>query len=114
MAANLRRYVEAGYRPLGGSFEASTSIFRLGSGDRRILPLRCERGGQYAIVAVSEGMEDLDLAVIDRDSKLVAADGSFGPAPAVAFQAESAATYYLFVRNSTDQDALVIVTRLKK
>jgi S1-C subfamily serine protease len=114
MEAKLRPYLRAGYRYLGGTFDNSTSTFRLASGDYRILPLRCERGAHYAIVVVSEGVDDLDLAVFDRESKVVAADGHVTPAPEVRFQAEIAGNYYVLVANTTDNEAQVVTTWLKK
>jgi hypothetical protein len=114
LAAKVRRYLDAGYRPVLGSLDASTTAFRLAPGERRLLPLRCEAGGQYAVVASSEGVDDPDLAVFDGDSKLVASDGSVTPAPEVRFRAGPAGVCYVVVQNSQDRDALVAVVRLRK
>jgi S1-C subfamily serine protease len=114
LGTKVRGYLDAGYRPLLGSMDASTSVFRLGPGERRLLPIRCEAGGQYAIVASADGVDDLDLAVFDGGSRLVAADQTVTPSPEVRFRVGGGGVYYVFVRNSQDRDALVAIVRLKR
>ncbi len=112
--AKVRKYQEEGYRPFFGSLENSTTALRLVPGATRVNQLRCEAGESYAVVASSEGVEDLDLVVVDGERKLVAVDNRMNPAPEVRFQREVKGVCWVIVRNSQNREAIVTVTLLRK
>src|SRR5262249_1935799 len=115
--AKVRRAQDAGYRPLFGSLEASTFSFRLAPGKQRALPFRCDAGGEYAILAIVEGVDDVALFAVDDkvvngENQVVGDDRSANAE--VRFRASEAGLYYAVVVNPKSREAVVVVVRLKK
>jgi S1-C subfamily serine protease len=111
----LPPFVEAGYRPVAdedGKDEVRT--FRLSAGSQRTFRLRLSAGGQYAVVAVARGTDDIDLAVMSPAGRLVARDLGPDAYPQVTFRAAVGGRYYVVVHNPTGEDAVVALQGLKK
>jgi hypothetical protein len=108
----LSRLAEEGYKS-GESGTPETSVFRLGPGERRALLL--DQKGQWAVVTISEGVKDIDLAVLDVvEKKVVTECRESRPDPEVKFKLDKEGLYMVFVRNSMEKPALVSVTMLRK
>jgi hypothetical protein len=90
-------------------------VFRLYPGEIREIPLTCEKDGQYALAVVSEGVDDLDLAVLDKaKSKALAQSKDVNPHPDLKFKVSEEGVYNALVRNPTDSTAQVAVIRFQK
>jgi V8-like Glu-specific endopeptidase len=113
LQARFKSLAAEGYEPVVGANGKSEAVFRLAPGESRGLAFNCDRVGEYAFTAVSEGVDDLDLAVLDR-SGVLAQCTVVRPDPEVKVKLTKKDLHLLFVRNSTAKPAVVGVARLRK
>jgi hypothetical protein len=66
------------------------------------------------MLVVSQGVEHLDVAVLDGKTKGLPRASRLGPAPEIRFQAGEPGLRLLFIGNAANTEALIAVTRLKK
>jgi S1-C subfamily serine protease len=108
MAAKVAPFTAAGFRRIRGG----TRVFRLPAREKHVLSLRWR--GQCAVLAVSQGAEDIDLAVVNSAGGVIASDTRVNSDPQVTFRSLRSAPYFVFVLNPSPTDALVLVTLLER
>jgi S1-C subfamily serine protease len=113
LKARLAKLKAEGYEPVEDAEGRSAIVFRLPAGENRVLPFRPEKEGEHAIAVVSEGVDDLDLAVLSQTGVLGQCN-EVRPDPEVKVKLTSRAVHVVFVRNSTGKAAVVGVARLRK
>jgi hypothetical protein len=115
MEAKLKRLKSRGYVPLTGDLKTSTLSIRLPGGYVRWHNFpRLSPDEQYHVFVVSQGSEDMDLHIMQRNGNVLATDTSFGPDKEVAFQPLVAGEYLLCLRNLTELPADAIIVLLKR
>ncbi len=107
--ATVRRYLAAGYRFVGGSMRDSTRAVRLEPGGRQEFTLRGRQGVVYGVAALSQGEEDIDLAVVDATGRVLAKDLRYDPDAEVVFRAGVAGNYSVIVMNASAREAGAVV-----
>jgi hypothetical protein len=105
----MEQLTKVGYRPLGGAKE-----FRLPAGKQRAFQLTCKKGDEFALLAVSQGVKNINLAVLSREGRVIASDVRVHPDPEVTFRVGADGTYALAVENPSGTDAVVIMSVLQK
>lgn len=110
----MRRFTQDGYSPMSGTVRRTMEVFHLDAERRRVFTIRCEAGTAYALSTVSKGTDDINLAVLDSDGKVIAFAVRVNPDPDLAFRVPETGTYSVVVLNPSDADALVILTVWEK
>jgi S1-C subfamily serine protease len=108
-ARKLDRLSKAGFRPYGPA-----KTFRLPAGKQRAFLLQCKKGEEFALTAVSQGVKNLNMAVLSREGGVVASDVRAHPDPEVTFRVGADGTYALAVENPAPTEAVIIMTLLQK
>ncbi|MCC7554497.1 MAG: hypothetical protein KO254_00025, partial [Methanoculleus marisnigri] len=114
LARILDKLQEDDFEPYGGSIETSVRAYTLSADSRRLFGLRCERGREYAMIAASDGSQDIDLVVIDSNNAVLASDTDPAPTASVTFRTSSASRVALVVINASETDASVIMAVLER
>jgi S1-C subfamily serine protease len=110
LAAKARRYEMAGFRPI----RRLTQVFRLPAGGQRVIPITYNGGGaDYAVVAVSQGANDIDMAVLNQARRVVASDVRVNPDPEVVFRVQRG-NYMVVVWNPSPTAATVAAVILER
>ena len=109
----LDKLQEDGFKPYGGSVDTSVRACTLSADSRRLFGLRCERGREYAMIAASDGSQDIDLVVIDANNTVLASDTEPASTATVTFRASSTSRVALVVINSSETDASVVMALLE-
>jgi S1-C subfamily serine protease len=110
LAAKTKPFERKGYRPVA----ALSRTFRLGAGQQYVLTTRCGRAGEGAVVAVSRGAEDIDLAVVTRAGEVLASDTRVNTDPEVTFRTDGPAELAIVVVNPSGTEAVVALSLLEK
>src|SRR5262249_12490122 len=108
-AAKVQRYLTAGYRRVD-----RPRVFQLGAGKHSIVRLNCTGRGAFALVAVSQGAADIDLAVYNEKHRMIARDFRINTDPEVQFRSDGPGVFWLVVINPSDTNALVVLEVLEK
>lgn len=114
LARILDKLQRDGFKPYGGSIETSARACTLSADSRRLFGLRCERGREYAMIAASDGSQDIDLVVIDSNNTVLASDTDPAAIAHVTFRASSASRVALVAINSSETDASVVMALLER
>jgi S1-C subfamily serine protease len=114
LARMFDKLQEDGFKPYGGSIDNSVRACTLSADSRRLFGLTCERGREYAMIAASDGSQDIDLVVVDSSNTVLASDTDPAPIASVTFRAPSASRVALVVINSSETDASVIMAVLER
>jgi len=111
----LGKIQEDGFKPYGGgSIGTAVRACTLSADSRRLFGLKCERGREYAMIAASDGSQDINLVVIDSNNAVLASDTDPGPNTSVRFRASSASRVAIVVINSSQADASVVMALLER
>jgi S1-C subfamily serine protease len=111
----VRPFLRADYRILKTRSGKLNSVFRLPARGRRTISVGLPAGRDYAVVAVAERADDIDLAVFSfSEGRVVAADMRPDAHPRVTFRTASGGRYLVVVMNPSDTHATVALAILRK
>ena len=110
----LKRLADDGYKALAPSDATNVTAKRVGPGQQRQLPVFCRTGGEYAVLVVSEGVEDITAGVVNPNKAVVCPAAFVNLSLELKFQANKEGQYTVVIENTTDTTALVSITTLKK
>ncbi|MBY0524664.1 MAG: trypsin-like peptidase domain-containing protein [Gemmataceae bacterium] len=109
----VKRWLGMGFRPLGGPNGRNMQVVRVPANANRTFRINFMRGKEYGIGTISQGTDDIDLAVADQEGVL-ASDEEADATPAVRFTARRTGSHTIVVSNPTDQDGIVVLVVFEK
>jgi hypothetical protein len=114
VGTRLKRLADDGYKTLPPGDAKSLPAKRVEPGQQRQFPVLCRAGGEYAVLVVSEGVEDVTAAVVNPNKAFVCQATFVNRSLELKFQANKEGPYTVVIENTTDTPALVSITTLKK
>jgi S1-C subfamily serine protease len=111
LEAKTKKLARNGFRRV-----VSTSrVIRVPAGEQAVMPpLPFGKAAELAVVAVSQGAEDIDLAVVTRGGVVLASDTRVNTDPEVTFRPSGAAEFFVVVMNPSRTEAIVVLAVLEK